>query len=84
MVVRRYKISRLHSLVSYRVECSKRNSVSTRVHAIFSILSLGRDEAGSENFFGGGGGVGASHGFQGDQMKYQYSVTVFKGKNRGN
>ena len=58
MVVRRYKISRLRSLVSYRVECSKRNSVSTRVHAIFSILSLGRDEAGSENFFGGGrGGV---------------------------
>ena len=55
MVVRRYKISRLRSLVSYRVECSKRNSVSTRVHAIFSILSLGRDEAGSENFFGGGG-----------------------------
>ena len=53
MVVRRYKISRLRSLVSYRVECSKRNSVSTRVHAIFSILSLGRDEAGSENFFGG-------------------------------
>ena len=83
MVVRRYKISRLRSLVSYRVECSKRNSVSTRVHAIFSILSLGRDEAGSENFFGGGG-VGASHGFQGDQMKYQYSVTVFKGKNKGN
>ena len=56
MVVRRYKISRLRSLVSYRVECSKRNSVSTRVHAIFSILSLGRDEAGSENFFGGGRG----------------------------
>ena len=79
MVVRRYKISRLRSLVSYRVECSKRNSVSTRVHAIFSILSLGRDEAGSENFFGG-----ASHGFQGDQMGYQYSVTVFKGKNKGN
>ena len=77
MVVRRYKISRLRSLVSYRVECSKRNSVSTRVHAIFSISSLGREEAGSENFFGGG--VGASHGFQGEN-----SVTVFKGKNKGN
>ena len=60
MVVRRYKISRLRSLVSYRVECSKRNSVSTRVHAIFSILSLGRDEAGSENFFGGGGRGGVT------------------------
>ena len=60
MVVCKYEVSCLRLLVGYLVERSKRNSIFTRTHVLFTISSLGRDEAGLEDFFWGGrerGGV---------------------------
>ena len=65
MAVCKYEVSCLRLLVGYLVERSKRNSIFTRAHVLFTISLLGRDEAGLEDFFGGGGSVGASHSFQG-------------------
>ena len=53
MVVCKYEVSCLRLLVGYLVELSKRNSIFTRAHVLFTISLLGRDEAGLEDFWGG-------------------------------
>ena len=53
MVVCKYEVSCLRLLVGYLVERSKRNSIFTRAHVLFTISSLGRDEAELEDFLGG-------------------------------
>ena len=67
MVVCKYEVSCLRLLVGYLVERSKRNSIFTLAHVLFTISLLGRDEAGLEDFFGGEGAWGRHTVFRADR-----------------